>query len=582
MGEQVAETSSVAGRRNRRLREALVFLEARPDGASKFEILEHVGRTVPPEGEDLDVLQSGPVKWESAFLWYTTDMVRAGWLTKDGSGHWAITEEGRMALAAYADPDEMRTAAGKAYRDWYNANKGRPRPWLIRGSSVSGHNLVPLWLDASFVSLPAKYLGELPDPYDKAELRAAVEEGYTSRTSSYRRSIVTTYDRFLGQMAIGDPVLTTAEGFVHVGRVSGDPAWVEDEAVPARLRRGVDWCSPRGGIPFAELPEPLPKRLGMSGDLVDLSEDSDVIEAWVDGLEQSEVTPSPVAPVVERPPVLEPLKPADAVLASSLHLSVDWLNRAIRLLDRRKQVILYGPPGTGKTIIAQALAAHLTDEGNVTLVQFHPSYAYEDFVMGYRPVTGDAGPEEGGPAGGAVRFALKNGPLMRLAEQARDNKGTPHVLIIDEINRANLAKVFGELYFLLEYRDRAINLLYSEEDSEDFYLPENLFLIGTMNTADRSIALVDAAMRRRFAFLELHPSVPPVASVLRSWLAMNGHPSLAADLLDALNADSGSGLPDRAVVLHEVVDPLRSGWLGDGLDHGPAAAAGGASRQGRD
>ena len=115
-------------------------------------------------------------------------------------------------------------------------------------------------------------------------------------------------------------------------------------------------------------------------------------------------------------------------------------------------MILYGPPGTGKTYIAQALAEHWTDEGNVTLVQFHPSFAYEDFVMGYRPVTSDPDGEVGASSSG---FALKNGPFMRLAEQARDNPGVPHVLIIDEINRANLAKVFGELYFLLEYRDRA-------------------------------------------------------------------------------------------------------------------------------
>ena len=395
---------------------------------------------------------------------------------------------------------------------------------------------MPLWLGEGFVSLPAKNLTDIPDPYEKAELRAAVEEGYASRTSSYRRSIVTTYDRFLGQMAIGDPVLTTAEGMVHAGRVTGDPTWVESDAVPARLRRGVVWDTPTEGVAFADLPDPLPKRLGIAGDLVDLSDDFDVIEAWVDGIEQPGKVRPPDTTPIEPPPVLGPLPDADGVLAESLHLTVEWLDRLIRLLDRRKQVILYGPPGTGKTFIAQALAEHLTDEGNVTLVQFHPSYAYEDFVMGYRPVTSDAVAGEAGASGGAVRFALKNGPLMRIAEQARDNKGVPHVLIIDEINRANLAKVFGELYFLLEYRDRAINLLYSEDDSDDFYLPENLFLIGTMNTADRSIALVDAAMRRRFAFIELHPSVEPVASVLRGWLEKEGHPGEAAHLLDALNS----------------------------------------------
>jgi 5-methylcytosine-specific restriction enzyme B len=112
----------------------------------------------------------------------------------------------------------------------------------------------------------------------------------------------------------------------------------------------------------------------------------------------------------------------------------------------------------------------------------------------------------------------------------------PHVLIIDEINRGNLAKVFGELYFLLEYRDRSIDLLYASGSDKDFTLPKNVYLIGTMNTADRSIALVDAAMRRRFAFVSLHPSEEPTRSLLRSWLMATARDLRVADLLDELNS----------------------------------------------
>ena len=106
-------------------------------------------------------------------------------------------------------------------------------------------------------------------------------------------------------------------------------------------------------------------------------------------------------------------------------------------------------------------------------------------------------------------FKLTPGPFRRLVDAARENPSTPYVLIIDEINRANLAKVFGELYFLLEYRDSSIDLLYSSGDDLGFTMPQNVFIIGTMNTADRSIALVDTAMRRRFAFKALHPSTEP-------------------------------------------------------------------------
>lgn len=129
-------------------------------------------------------------------------------------------------------------------------------------------------------------------------------------------------------------------------------------------------------------------------------------------------------------------------------------------------------------------------------MQFHPSYAYEDFFEGFRP--------QEDPTTREVAFRITAGRLRELADLAakEGNRHVPHFLVVDEINRANLAKVFGELYFLLEYRNRSARLTYS---GDDFALPPNLFVIGTMNTADRSIALVDAAMRRRFSFVELSP-----------------------------------------------------------------------------
>lgn len=131
---------------------------------------------------------------------------------------------------------------------------------------------------------------------------------------------------------------------------------------------------------------------------------------------------------------------------------------------------------------------------------------------------------------------MKAGPLRSLVDKAAENPEAAYVLIIDEINRGNLPKIFGELYFLLEYRDQAIDLMYSSDSAEPFSLPKNIFVIGTMNTSDRSIALVDTALRRRFAFLPLHPSEQPTSGILRSWLAANGYDSTLADLHDELNA----------------------------------------------
>ena len=204
---------------------------------------------------------------------------------------------------------------------------------------------------------------------------------------------------------------------------------------------------------------------------------------------------------------LPPPPPNDLrTLATKLYIPVDFLENIQTLLEDKKQVIFQGPPGTGKTYVAQKLAEHLAgSDKRVTLVQFHPSYAYEDFVQGFRPAL----------VNGQPGFELRKGPLLRAADRARNDPDAKHFLVIDEINRGNLAKVFGELYFLLEYRDSEMDLQYSDEP---FSLPGNLYIIGTMNTADRSIALVDLALRRRFYFVEFHPDDDPVKSVLRNWL----------------------------------------------------------------
>ena len=213
-----------------------------------------------------------------------------------------------------------------------------------------------------------------------------------------------------------------------------------------------------------------------------------------------------------------------AALAEELYLPSEFLETIDALLKEKKQVIFQGPPGTGKTYVAQELAQHVAgSKQRVTLVQFHPSYAYEDFVQGYRPELIDGQPG----------FKLKDGPLRRAARQAASEPNADHFLVIDEINRGNLAKVFGELYFLLEYRDQEINLQYSDEL---FRLPPNLYIIGTMNTADRSIALVDLALRRRFYFVEFHPDKKPIKGLLRRYLKRKSPcTEWMADVVDRAN-----------------------------------------------
>ena len=229
------------------------------------------------------------------------------------------------------------------------------------------------------------------------------------------------------------------------------------------------------------------------------------------------------------PPPPDPWSPANIEsLAKELLWETDALQKIIAGLQDKRQAIFQGPPGTGKTYVAKRIAEHCREHGgDFRIVQFHPSYSYEDFVEGFRPTL------DGGQAG----FELRKGPLRSIAEDAAANPDATYILVIDEINRGNVAKVLGELYFLLEYRDEKVNLQYS---SDAFSLPANLWFIGTMNTTDRSIALVDAALRRRFYFFGFFPDELPVKGLLRRWLEKNNSElDWVAKLVDQANGELG-------------------------------------------
>ncbi|GEM_PF-612134 len=174
-----------------------------------------------------------------------------------------------------------------------------------------------------------------------------------------------------------------------------------------------------------------------------------------------------------------------------------------QILDRiklKKNLVLQGPPGVGKTFIARHIAYALmgaADKRRVTMIQFHQSYSYEDFMQGFRPNS------EG-------KFDLRNGAFYDFCRKAQRDPENPYVFIIDEINRGNLSKIFGEMFMLIEAdkrgADYAMPLTYAQGLDDTFFIPSNIFIIGTMNTADRSLAMVDYALRRRFCFIDLKPA----------------------------------------------------------------------------
>jgi 5-methylcytosine-specific restriction protein B len=388
-----------------------------------------------------------------------------------------------------------------------------PRPrhyWLYSPGAQASE-----WEEFSTIGIMAIGWDELDDlaayPSREAVRQALDNEG----TGGSMKNAVLAVWQFQNEIAQGDIVYAKRGRREIVGRgeVTSSARFAQDRP-SFRHVRSVKWTHTGS---FEHPGDTAMKTL------TDITPDHDYVEK-LEALVTGGVEPDPPAP-----PTPLPAYDKSAFLGE-VYLSEDRYERLVALLARKKNAILAGPPGVGKTFVAKRLAYSIMgvkDPSRVQMVQFHQSYSYEDFMMGYRPT------ETGG-------FALTEGPFYRFCEEARaDDDDRPHFFIIDEINRGNISKIFGELLMLIEAdkRGQDLRLLYK---NETFSVPKNVHIIGMMNTADRGLAVLDYALRRRFGFFEMTPGFD--SEGFTSWQQDAGSPTL--DRLVSVVVDLNSAIAE--------------------------------------
>ncbi len=393
---------------------------------------------------------------------------------------------GRFVRAA----EELGMPVFHLMRLLYERNEDPHRYWRIGTRLGERDSIWNLMRDTGCAAIGWPQAGDLSDvAYNresKEKVREALRSEYLNAPGVLGQKTQEVFN-FAATIAENDVVLA-ADGkrILGIGRVIGGYQYAPGEA--AAHRRPVKWLS------FEEWS--AEHREGLRTTVHEIREFANLIE-----IERRLLAPQvaprtdpviPPGPELIPPRIVQPLYPL-AQFAAETGFSEGTLAGWARAIERKGQAILYGPPGTGKTFVAERLARHLVGGGDGfwDLVQFHPAYAYEDFIQGIRPKT---------VSGGGLSYPTEPGRFLEFCAKASGREGKC-VLIIDEINRANLARVFGEMMYLLEYRDREVPLA----GGGTLRIPANVRVIGTMNTADRSIALVDHALRRRFAFVALYP-----------------------------------------------------------------------------
>ena len=373
-------------------------------------------------------------------------------------------------------PGDDDRADEEGVEAWYQERFGEADMWTI--APGEGARLWPEFQAHGIAAIGWDDLGDFIEYDSRESIHAAlIENGAESNPHNNSLAVW----QFVREMKIGDFLIAKKGRKVILGwgKVTGEYIY-DPERTEYRSLRTVEWHPCRTPI---SLRDPITTKA-----LTQFSPYKKWLRNTFRLIDEGVIDPPHTMEVYDTVTALD-----------GLFVDDTQFSRILDSIARRKNLIIQGPPGVGKTFIARRIAWCLIgrkDSDPIEMVQFHQSYAYEDFVQGWRPT------ETGG-------FTLRNGVFFEFCKRAEQRPDTPFVFIIDEINRGNLSRIFGELLMLIEADKRgpehAIPLTYGESGKR-FSVPENVHLLGLMNTADRSLAIVDYALRRRFAFETLRPA----------------------------------------------------------------------------
>lgn len=324
-------------------------------------------------------------------------------------------------------------------------------------------------------------IGDLSDYESKEAMKLAMKKAYDD-SRPYKMSALATW-QFANEIQVGDVIFVKRGRDTIIGRgiVTGEYRFDAGSADDYKNIHDVNWTH------NGEWGHPGNAVLKTLTEITSYTEYVEKLCAIFEDDSEDTETAEKTYPIYSREDFL-----------SEVYMTDEDYDTLVGVLGNRKNIILQGAPGVGKTFAAKRLAYSIIGEKNpdrVQMVQFHQSYSYEDFIEGYRPASKSAD---------GADFIIKKGSFYKFCKKASEDDENDYFFIIDEINRGNLSKIFGELFMLIETDKRGVELqlLYSDEK---FFVPKNVYIIGMMNTADRSLAMLDYALRRRFSFIEMKP-----------------------------------------------------------------------------